>query len=216
MPAYSAPADVAKAALARAGCLTIQTLSESSPAADLLNTVYEPIVLDALAEPGWADVKRIVKLVYQGAYDGDWLYAWSLPQPAGGVLSSEQIYLSTTTGTEGQDIARQPIDFERRGDQLLTNRDSSATLYLTYYTRGDESLWAPDFAQRVMLEVASVCARRLRFDAPLADRLYEEAMAKRNEARARIANAQTPEPAFANPIARAWTGRARRRPRFGY
>lgn len=218
MAAYSSKTDVAKAALAEAGCRDIANLSSSGASQDHINLVYEPQVLSSLTTFGFGDshLEEIVELAAPSPYDGDWMYSRPIPQPSGGVLSPRRVLISMGTGEDDQELARDEVDFIQRGDLILTNYNDTYPLFLVYTTRPDESVWAADMAEHIMLRIAAKCAQKLRRDAVLARELNGRAEKMEIEARARSANASNRKhrrPAMGR-LNRAHTGNRRWRTRY--
>jgi len=148
MSSYTAPIDIARAAIPLIGGEIINSLDDQSPEANVFNSTYGGIVESELTRHAWSFAVKRSTLTYQGVTGDKPSYAYALPAD---VLSPRKVLNGLAEWR----------DFEIRGGKLLCEVEDSTDIDLIYNYRPDEVEWPADFAHGIVLRMAAILARSL-------------------------------------------------------
>ncbi|MED5549312.1 MAG: hypothetical protein VX529_08105 [Pseudomonadota bacterium] len=196
MSSYSAPIDIARAALPLIGGEIIDSLDDQSAEANVFNATYGGVVESELCKHSWSFAVKRSTLTYQGETGDKPLYAYALPSD---VLAPRKVLFGLGEWRE----------YEIRGDQLLCDVQDSDDIDLIYNYRADEVEWPSDFAHGIVNRMAAILARSLleRFalardlDAT-ADKLLQNASVRDRRSNGKVEFNRDPG------LVRAWRNRA--------
>lgn len=138
--------DVASQALARLGEPSISSFTEDSDAAEKVNQLYEPTILQLLSSHDWSFATTRVALSEDasGAPVNEWQRAFLMPTLGTSRVGKPMaVYNSATAGA-----SRVTSGYEIRGKWIDTN---FTTVVIEYIERKNESEW-PGYFQTLAIE----------------------------------------------------------------
>lgn len=151
-------------ALARIGCLPIQSTASPGPAGIGVVNTYSSILDDLLSKYPWSFTKKFAGLVKStDAPIVNWTYRFVLPPDR---IALPRAYYDSAT-------SRRPLTrFEIEAKHVLCN---SSTLFCAYQFRPDPNSWPGYFSELMVLCLSAEYALEVREDPTLRDTIRKDA-----------------------------------------
>ena len=156
----------------------IQSFSEGTAEADVVDAMYEDIARAALTNTRWRFATNQAQLSrLEAAPTGRFDAAYQLP--------NDLIMLSAVT------IGDEPIMYDTYGDKVYCDATENDVVIADYIFRADESNWPPYFTIAVEFQVAAMLAVSVARDAQLASMMEQKGELQMSRARRLDSQQQT-------------------------
>jgi len=160
------------------GGIPIQSFSEGTTEADVVDAMYEDIARAALTNTRWRFATNQAQLSrLEAAPTGRFDAAYQLP--------NDLIMLSAIT------IGDEPIMYDTYGDKVYCDATENDVVIADYIFRADESNWPPYFTIAVEFQVAAMLAVSVARDAQLASMMEQKGELQMSRARRLDSQQQT-------------------------
>ena len=177
MPANTAIKICSRASILMGGS-PIQSFSEGTTEADVVDAMYEDIARAALTNTRWRFATNQAQLSrLEAAPTGRFDAAYQLP--------NDLIMLSAVT------IGDEPIMYDTYGDKVYCDATENDVVIADYIFRADESNWPPYFTIAVEFQVAAMLAVSVARDAQLASMMEQRGELQMSRARRLDSQQQT-------------------------
>ena len=177
MPANTAIKICSRASILMGG-IPIQSFSEGTTEADVVDAMYEDIARAALTNTRWRFATNQAQLSrLEAAPTGRFDAAYQLP--------NDLIMLSAVT------IGDEPIMYDTYGDKVYCDATGNDVVIADYIYRADESNWPPYFTIAVEFQVAAMLAISVARDAQLASLMEQKGELQMSRARRLDSQQQT-------------------------
>ena len=177
MPANTAIKICSRASILMGGS-PIQSFSEGTAEADVVDAMYEDIARAALTNTRWRFATNQAQLSrLEAAPTGRFDSAYQLP--------NDLIMLSAVT------IGDEPIMYDTYGDKVYCDATENDVVIADYIYRADESNWPPYFTIAVEFQVAAMLAVSVARDAQLASMMEQKGEIQMSRARRLDSQQQT-------------------------
>jgi hypothetical protein len=177
MPANTAIKICSRASILMGGN-PIQSFSEGTTEADVVDAMYEDIARAALTNTRWRFATNQAQLSrLEAAPTGRFDAAYQLP--------NDLIMLSAVT------IGDEPIMYDTYGDKVYCDATQNDVVIADYIYRADESNWPPYFTIAVEFQVAAMLAVSVARDAQLASMMEQKGELQMSRARRLDSQQQT-------------------------
>jgi hypothetical protein len=177
MPANTAIKICSRASILMGG-IPIQSFSEGTTEADVVDAMYEDIARAALTNTRWRFATNQAQLSrLEAAPTGRFDAAYQLP--------NDLIMLSAVT------IGDEPIMYDTYGDKVYCDATENDVVIADYIYRADESNWPPYFTIAVEFQVAAMLAISVARDAQLASLMEQKGELQMSRARRLDSQQQT-------------------------
>jgi hypothetical protein len=177
MPANTAIKICSRASILMGGN-PIQSFSEGTTEADVVDAMYEDIARAALTNTRWRFATNQAQLSrLEAAPTGRFDAAYQLP--------NDLIMLSAVT------IGDEPIMYDTYGDKVYCDATENDVVIADYIYRADESNWPPYFTIAVEFQVAAMLAVSVARDAQLASMMEQKGELQMSRARRLDSQQQT-------------------------
>jgi len=177
MPANTAIKICSRASILMGG-IPIQSFSEGTTEADVVDAMYEDIARAALTNTRWRFATNQAQLSrLEAAPTGRFDAAYQLP--------NDLIMLSAVT------IGDEPIMYDTYGDKVYCDATENDVVIADYIYRADESNWPPYFTIAVEFQVAAMLAISVARDAQLASMMEQKGELQMSRARRLDSQQQT-------------------------
>ena len=177
MPANTAIKICSRASILMGG-IPIQSFSEGTTEADVVDAMYEDIARAALTNTRWRFATNQAQLSrLEAAPTGRFDAAYQLP--------NDLIMLSAVT------IGDEPIMYDTYGDKVYCDAAENDVVIADYIFRADESNWPPYFTIAVEFQVAAMLAVSVARDAQLASMMEQKGELQMSRARRLDSQQQT-------------------------
>ena len=177
MPANTAIKICSRASILMGGS-PIQSFSEGTAEADVVDAMYEDIARAALTNTRWRFATNQAQLSrLEAAPTGRFDSAYQLP--------NDLIMLSAVT------IGDEPIMYDTYGDKVYCDANDNDVVIADYIYRADESNWPPYFTIAVEFQVAAMLAVSVARDAQLASMMEQKGEIQMSRARRLDSQQQT-------------------------
>jgi hypothetical protein len=177
MPANTAIKICSRASILMGGS-PIQSFSEGTTEADVVDAMYEDIARAALTNTRWRFATNQAQLSrLEAAPTGRFDAAYQLP--------NDLIMLSAVT------IGDEPIMYDTYGDKVYCDATENDVVIADYIFRADESNWPPYFTIAVEFQVAAMLAVSVARDAQLASMMEQKGELQMSRARRLDSQQQT-------------------------
>jgi hypothetical protein len=177
MPANTAIKICSRASILMGG-IPIQSFSEGTTEADVVDAMYEDIARAALTNTRWRFATNQAQLSrLEAAPTGRFDAAYQLP--------NDLIMLSAVT------IGDEPIMYDTYGDKVYCDATENDVVIADYIFRADESNWPPYFTIAVEFQVAAMLAVSVARDAQLASMMEQKGELQMSRARRLDSQQQT-------------------------
>ena len=177
MPANTAIKICSRASILMGGN-PIQSFSEGTTEADVVDAMYEDIARAALTNTRWRFATNQAQLSrLEAAPTGRFDAAYQLP--------NDLIMLSAVT------IGDEPIMYDTYGDKVYCDATENDVVIADYIYRADESNWPPYFTIAVECQVAAMLAVSVARDAQLASMMEQKGELQMSRARRLDSQQQT-------------------------
>lgn len=177
MPANTAIKICSRASILMGGN-PIQSFSEGTTEADVVDAMYEDIARAALTNTRWRFATNQAQLSrLEAAPTGRFDAAYQLP--------NDLIMLSAVT------IGDEPIMYDTYGDKVYCDATENDVVIADYIYRADESNWPPYFTIAVEFQVAAMLAISVARDAQLASMMEQKGELQMSRARRLDSQQQT-------------------------
>lgn len=177
MPANTAIKICSRASILMGGS-PIQSFSEGTTEADVVDAMYEDIARAALTNTRWRFATNQAQLSrLEAAPTGRFDAAYQLP--------NDLIMLSAVT------IGDEPIMYDTYGDKVYCDATENDVVIADYIYRADESNWPPYFTIAVEFQVAAMLAVSVARDAQLASMMEQKGELQMSRARRLDSQQQT-------------------------
>jgi len=176
------PANTAIKVCSRASILiggnAIQSFSEGTAEADVVDAIYEDIARAALTNTRWRFATNQAQLSrLEAAPTSRFDSAYQLP--------NDLIMLSAVT------VVDEPISYDTYGDKVFCDANENDIVVADYIYRADEANWPPYFTIAVELQVAAMLAISVARDSQLASLMEQKGELQMSRARRLDSQQQT-------------------------
>lgn len=176
------PANTAIKVCSRASILiggnAIQSFSEGTAEADVVDAIYEDIARAALTSTRWRFATNQAQLSrLESAPTSRFDSAYQLP--------NDLIMLSAVT------VVDEPILYDTYGDKVFCDANENDIVVADYIYRADEANWPPYFTIAVELQVAAMLAISVARDSQLASLMEQKGELQMSRARRLDSQQQT-------------------------
>lgn len=179
-----------------AGVNVISTFDDDSAEAVLLRNMYEEVVESEMSLYYWrfATKSANIKANLLAAAPANTMFNVAYQQP------SDVVSIDTLM------VADRPINYEREGDQILTNDTADDEVVVKYRYRADETDWLPYFRMLIIYRLAALLAWAIARRVEVAKDMNDAADLHSRKAKTQDAQSQTNKKVVSRNLSRRRAG----------